>query len=303
MMDGNIERCTIEVRPSYVVRHSISQAHASHSIRHVRLTSFLQDGLPLFINDNTAEHPWENLTFSFDLLSTIMKLTLALLALSQVSHALHIVRESRTTGSRQLKRTAQDATLNDSTDASSTDASNTRKSKKPLPWWKLPNTENGEMNAISWTQFYPLDNEDGSSSSDTDTGITAGNSVCPVNQCQSSGVLGKYYCGENARCLSSYCQCNLGWKPASGVPMSRGWTGLEALTVWVDAYSSGCTERCDNLSCSEVPQVQGCFDQHVTHSDNNKGKDQGQEDQQDLATDNLHLGAIKAPGADAGIGV
>lgn len=230
-----------------------------------------------------------------------MKLSLAILVLLQLSHALRNGQKTRITGSRQLKRTAQDAVPNEPTDTLITDGSSAKKPKRPIPWWKLPNTDNGEMNAISWEQFYPFDNDD-SNSENADTGITADNSGCSINQCQSSGVLGKYYCGRNAKCLNSYCQCNLGWKPASDVPMSRGWSGLEALTVWVDSYNSGCTERCNSLSCSEVRQVKGCFDQHVMHDASDTEDNESQESQEDLATDGMHLGAIKAPGADAGIG-
>ena len=42
----------------------------------------------------------------------------------------------------------------------------------------------------------------------------------------------------------------------------------------------------------------GCFEHRVTHDDENVAADKGQGE---LATDGLHLGAIKAPGADAGM--
>lgn len=233
-----------------------------------------------------------------------MRLTVVVLALLQIAHALHIKHAVHNAGSRQLRRTVQDAPT-ESTNIPTTDDTLPKKPKKPLPWWKLPNTDNGEMNAISWSQFLPLDSDDDSDDNSDDNsesasvlpGTGAGNSVCPVNQCNSSGVLGKYYCGANARCLNKYCQCNLGWKAASGISSSRGWSGLEALTVWVDDHSSGCTERCDSLSCSEVPQVVGCFGQHLAYPHNNEV-----EDHENLETNSLHLGAIKAPGADAGIG-
>lgn len=231
-----------------------------------------------------------------------MKLLPTLLGLLTISHALHIRDSTRTAVSQTLRRTAQDAVSNNFIEASSTDTVDTKKPKKPLPWWKLPNTENGEMNAISWTQYYPFNNDRKSSSDISETGIAAGNNVCPINRCQSSGLSGKFYCGQNARCIRDYCQCNLGWKPTSNVPLSRGWTGLEALTVWVDDHSSGCTKRCDSLSCSEVPQVKGCFDQYATSAYNNEGSDQAQGDQEGLITDTLHLGAIKAPGAGSDIG-
>lgn len=228
-----------------------------------------------------------------------MKLSLTLLALLQFSYALHIGESPRITRSRQLKRTAQDEGSNGLTGILSLDSSNAKNQKTPIPWWKLPNTDNGEMNAISWSQFFPFDNSDADTS---ETGAIGEENVCPISQCQSSGVLGKHYCGQNARCLRNYCQCNLGWKPTSNLAMSRGWTGLEALTVWVSPYNSGCTERCDTLSCLEVQQVKGCFDQHITQDTKNAGKNDSEGSQEDLATDGLHLGAIKAPGADAGIG-
>lgn len=84
--------------------------------------------------------------------------------------------------------------------------------------------------------------------------------------------------------------------------MIRGWSGLEALTVWVDAYTAGCTGRCYSLACLEVPQVRGCFDGSMIYSDKDKGEGKSMTDQEGLTTDDLHLGAIKAPVADAGIG-
>ena len=226
-----------------------------------------------------------------------MKLSLALLAVLQLSHALHVRHEADKSGIQELKRTTQNAASNDITGTLSVEDGNVQKPKKTIPWWKLPNTSNGEMNALTGQQFYPFDDEN--NSNDDSASTTAGNDICPISQCQGSEVLNKFYCGQHARCLRSYCQCDFGWKPASNTPMARGWTGLEALTVWVDAYDAGCTERCDSLSCSEVPQVKGCLDDQVTHDDNNDGDNLGQEG---LATDGLHLGAIKAPGADAGIG-
>lgn len=294
-----------EVRPSHVVRRRISQAHVFHSIRHALLHSFswLCPRLSLII---WQEVPSGIRNICCGLRSIAMKLTFAVLALLQISHALHIKQAVHNAVLQQLRRTAQD-TSTDFANLPTTGDPIPTKPKKPLPWWKLPNTDNGEMNAISWSQFLPLDSDvdsdDASSSASTNIGIGAGNNVCPVNQCKSSGALGKYYCGANARCLNSYCQCNFGWKPASGVPTSRGWSGLEALTVWVDDHSSGCTERCDSLPCSDVAQVPGCFDQHIAQADKDEGKDQSQEDEGNLETNSLHLGAIKAPGADTGIGV
>lgn len=234
---------------------------------------------------------------------TNMKLLLTLLAFLQLSHTLHVNVEARNARLKELKRTTQDPTLDDLAGLSAENSISAQKPKKPIPWWKLPNTDNGEMNALTGQQFYPFgDDDDNNNSDDTETtaDTTSGKGICPINQCQSSGILAKDYCGPHARCLNGYCQCNFGWKPASNIPMARGWTGLEVLTVRVDmAYQTGCTVRCDSLSCSEVPQVKGCFDEQVKH-DKDDSLDAG--GHQELATDGLHLGAIKAPGADVGVG-
>lgn len=84
--------------------------------------------------------------------------------------------------------------------------------------------------------------------------------------------------------------------------MTRGRSDLEALTVWADAYTAGCTERCDSWKCSEVPQIKGYFDGSMIYSDKDEGKGRSQTDQEGLAPEDLHLGAIKAPAADDGIG-
>lgn len=207
-----------------------------------------------------------------------MELLLTILTLLHLSHALHAQRRTEVTTTQILKRQGM------------------------TPWWKLPNTDNGESYALTGQQYGPFDDYDDSTSSSSNTygaSTPADTRVCTINQCQNSGVLNKQYCGEHARCLNNRCQCNLGWKPDEYTQVARGWIGLEALTVWIDANTAGCTERCDSLSCSEVPQKKGCFDGGVKHEDN---VGQGQGFQGGLATDSLHLGAVKAPGADAGIG-
>ena len=226
-----------------------------------------------------------------------MQLLITLLAFFQLSYALHIRAAARNIPSRVTERSTQDASI-DLTQSDTTNAANAKKPKKPIPWWRLPNTNNGEMNALTGQQFYPFDDEDDDYESNDDASNPSGDQVCPLTQCPTSGELNKDYCGPHARCLGGYCQCNLGWKPESGVATARGWTGLEALTVWADNTYTGCTARCNSLSCSEVLQVKGCFDGSVKNNDNDVTNNM---DQESLATDGLHLGAIKAPGADAGI--
>lgn len=222
-----------------------------------------------------------------------MRLGHTLLGFLQLSRALQAGLELRDAGSKDVRITLQDSDSNDATKALVTDVANTRNPKEPIPWWKLPNTNNGEMNALTGQQWYPFDDGDENAGDVTASTTTAG--VCPLSQCQSSGNLGNANCGPNARCIKSYCQCNLGWKPASNKQMVRGWNGLEALTVWAKTTDTGCTALCDTLSCSEVPQVKECFGGPVT-TDNDKSE--SNEGSEQLATDGLHLGAIKAPGSD-----
>jgi hypothetical protein len=120
--------------------------------------------------------------------------------------------------------------------------------------------------------------------------------TCPISHCDRGPLASN--CGPHARCIKGYCQCNLGWKPESGMGMARGWSGLEALTVWSGAASDGCLVRCDSLKCSEVLQVKGCFDRRLKHDDEDEGDFEGHDG---LETDDLHLGAIQAPGADAAL--
>lgn len=222
-----------------------------------------------------------------------MKLSLTIFAILRLSCALRIRPEARHAGPRDIKRTAQDPQYNNNAHVSSQLGCGPQPSKKPIPWWKFPNTDNGEMNALTGQQLAPfLDSDD-----DGDCKNVANSAVCPLSTCYTNNGLGGSQCGPRARCLKGYCQCNFGWKPAGNTQMTRGWTGLEALTVWTNTQSMGCTVRCSTLSCSEVPQVKGCFDDHVKHEEDDNGDDQGQGG---LETDGLHLGAIKAPGADAG---
>lgn len=172
---------------------------------------------------------------------------------------------------------------------------------RPTPWWTLPNTNNGEMNALTGQQLHPFDDGDDGFSNDYDTDKTDSSRFCHIKRCQSSGNSDKHRCGQHARCLRNYCQCDFGWKPGSDTPTARGWTGLEALTVWIDAYVAGCTERCDNLSCLEVPQTKDCFANQIAYkNDNIDGATHTQMSLEDLAVDSLHLGAIKAPVPGAG---
>lgn len=229
--------------------------------------------------------------FRFRYQPTTMKFPLSLLGILQISHALHISPGARSAKTNEIRHTTQNSNSNGFTGPLAAYVADTQDPKKPIPWWKFPNTDNGEMNALTGQQFGPFDDDDdGTEETSTNTNAVG---LCPLNQCHSNGVIGKTSCGPHARCIESYCQCNLGWKPTSDMQMVRGWTGLEALTVWTDVTDTGCAARCDTLSCSEVPQVKACFGGPTTSADSDNGNDQ-------LATDNLHLGAIKAPGADIG---
>jgi hypothetical protein len=229
----------------------------------------------------------------------MMGLLIIILALSQLSHALHFGHKTKDTTRHMLKHVPQ----NEAAQSPATTGTNLKRPSRPILWWKLPKTNNGEIDALTGQHFHPFD-ESANGSDDDSTGPLNSHFICPINRCQSSGIFDMFHCGEHARCISSFCQCDLGWKPVGSTSMTQGWSGLEALTVWVDAYTAGCTERCDSLSCSEVPQIRGCFDGSKIYSDKDgdKGEGKGHADQKDLTTDVLHLGAIKAPAADAGIG-
>lgn len=216
-------------------------------------------------------------------------------ALWQPLHALHLGHKTEVTKSH----------MNEAVRGFAAEETDLKRPSRPISWWKLPNTNNGETNALMGPQVHSFD-DSASVSANDGTGPLTSHFVCPLSRYQSNGFLDRFHCGEHARCLSGLCQCNLGWKPVGSTSMARGWSGLEALTVWVDAYTAGCTGRCYSLACLEVPQVRGCFDGSMIYSDKDKDKDKGegkgQADQEGLATDDLHLGAIKAPVADAGIG-
>ncbi|KAH6614923.1 hypothetical protein C7974DRAFT_56132 [Boeremia exigua] len=225
-----------------------------------------------------------------------MILSVTLFALVQLSRASQLGDEPEYFSRRQVRRTTQSSGLHDLSARLATG-----EPKKIPPWWQRPNTDNGEMNALTGQQLYPSGDENGDYSNDKE-GSSTGGSVCRIKQCQSSGVLSKYHCGQHARCLRDYCQCDFGWKPVNDTPTARGWSGLEALTVWVDAQNLGCTERCNSLSCVEVPQITGCFDSQVTHESKNYDGSTQDPSTEGLATDFLDLGAIKAPSADVDIG-
>lgn len=230
-----------------------------------------------------------------------MKLLLASLTTMQILYALEMRSDAESPKRYKFRRIAHDAALQDATGKLAAASNNQERPGESIPWWKLPTTNNGEMNALTGQQFYPSD-DDVSSSGNEAPNNPPKNPICPINRCHSSGVLNKHYCGEHARCLNGFCQCDFGWKPAGDTPVARGWSGLEALTVRVDVYTAGCTKRCKSLSCSEVSQLKGCFDRGISHSDSVQNGEQMQTDQNALATDGLHLGAVKAPAVDAGVG-
>lgn len=249
----------------------------------------------------------------FFLLCTLiaMRSLVTLLAFFELSCvALHVRQTAEEPNKQERNRLEQDAVSIDNTIA----VSSVQIPPKRVPWWKLPNTNNGEMNALTGQQLRPFPDDDGDDNDDDTEQISDysadnddNNGSCRIKPCQGSGTLNKPYCGPHARCLQGYCRCDVGWKPAGNSAKARGWTGLEALTVWADGYDAGCTQRCDSLSCAEVPQLEGCFvhrgttHQNQNQNQNNEGSIKDQADEGDLATDTLHLGAIKAPGIDGGV--
>jgi hypothetical protein len=163
-----------------------------------------------------------------------------------------------------------------------------RRLKNP---WLMPNFENGEMNALTGPQLWDFD--DGLPEAPATQPTSS--SVCPLDPCT---VTGPNACGVHARCIRDYCICELGLKGDDNLGVQvRGWNGLEEVTVHVQPQMD-CVVPCDTLACREVAQVEGCLD----------GRTQGQAggqsntpDPQVVEASGTHLGAIKAPGAEAGI--
>jgi hypothetical protein len=78
-----------------------------------------------------------------------------------------------------------------------------------------------------------------------------GQGNCPLQKCDDNVSR----CGTNARCTRGFCVCDLGLKGAF-----RGNDGLGAVTVYNNP-GAGCEDKCDDLSCKEVEQleVDVCF--------------------------------------------
>ena len=220
-----------------------------------------------------------------------MELLFVTLAHWQLLHALHLGHKTEITRRH----------MHDAARGLATTEIDLERPRRSISWWKLPNTNNRGIDVPKGQQIRPFDHNVSENNNDG-PGLFTSNLVCPISRCPSDKFLDKVHCGEHARCIGDLCQCDLGWKPIGSTSMTRGWSGLEALTVWADAYTAGCTERCDGLACSEVPQIRGCFDGSTIHSDKNEGKEKSQTDQESPSTDDLHLGAIKAPAADPGTG-
>ncbi|CAA9958347.1 hypothetical protein PTMSG1_01908 [Pyrenophora teres f. maculata] len=81
-------------------------------------------------------------------------------------------------------------------------------------------------------------------------------SPCPLKKCHTNTPGSPSSCGANADCVVNHCVCARGFK--GGRESVRGYTDLQAVTVWVDT-GVDCDVRCDELSCAEVEQVDVCF--------------------------------------------
>ena len=101
-------------------------------------------------------------------------------------------------------------------------------------------------------------NETMDMNTDADTDLySPSTSACPLGKCHSNPPLRPSPCGANAECVVDHCVCARGFKGSKGSSV-RGYSGLQALTVWVDA-GIDCSVSCDELSCAEVEQVDVCF--------------------------------------------
>ncbi|KAH9870740.1 hypothetical protein IAQ61_006218 [Plenodomus lingam] len=147
---------------------------------------------------------------------------------------------------------------------------------------KCPQDERCRHQGTPWWQVDPTIS--------TDDGAWVAE-VCPLTTCSSAPG----GCGENAKCVRDHCVCETGWQGAVG--SVRGFEGLQAVTVWVDAQVD-CDVKCDGWGCTEVQQVGACFGMPSVlpvQTAPAAGVD-------DVETAETGGGAIKVPGAGAGAG-
>lgn len=163
-----------------------------------------------------------------------------------------------------------------------------RRLKKP---WLMPNFEGNEMNALTGPQLWDFD--DGLP--EIPAPQPTSSSACPLESCTATGPGA---CGFHARCIRNYCVCELGLKADDNLGVQvRGWNGLEEVTVHVQPQMN-CVVPCDTLACREVAQAEGCLGSRASGQ---AGGHINTPDPQVVDTSSLNLGAIKAPGAEAGI--
>jgi hypothetical protein len=267
---------------------TITHAHSRHSIHVDALTFRHHDLESLKACANPALYPWNpTATMHFSLFIVAAVSTAICSASTQ--------RAERNPAAPEVKRTAQsDPTFIDTNTnpyfkcRKTPRAPGCRRLKNP---WLLPNLEGNEMNALTGPQLWDFD--DGLP--EVPETLPTSSDVCPVDPCK---VTGPSACGLYARCVRGFCVCELGLKADDSLGVQvRGWDGLEEVTVHVQP-GANCIVPCDTLACKEVAQVEGCLD---SRPQGQRGGQPWTPDPQVVEASGTSLGAIKAPGAEAGI--
>lgn len=147
---------------------------------------------------------------------------------------------------------------------------------KPPPYFA---SDPGELGALTGPQLKPLP-EVGQNVEES--GDKNGGGVCQLSRC--SKIINP--CGSGATCVGGYCACASGLKSSTTGAMGRGWDIPESAIVHVD-IGVDCDQTCDEMFCTEVGGLEGCFMGAVGTSDGTNGVD---------STNTAGHGAIQMPG-------
>jgi hypothetical protein len=94
------------------------------------------------------------------------------------------------------------------------------------------------------------------------------NGGCQLSKCDKMVTA----CGSGAVCSGGYCACTSGLKSSTAGTMGRGWEIPESATVYVN-IGVACDQSCDDMFCTEVRGLDGCFRGDVGTNDGTNGVD------------------------------
>jgi hypothetical protein len=135
----------------------------------------------------------------------------------------------------------------------------------------------GEPEAFTGPQLAPLPD---TVQDERNAEIGDENSGCQLSKCGKTVKA----CGKGATCVGAYCACSSGMKGSLGAgSKGRGWDVPESATVYVDA-GVACDQSCDEMFCTEVGGLEGCFGGAVEKNDVD-------------TTNTARHGAIQIPGS------